>query len=50
LLAYGAVNLLWYFTPYAFVGVEYLHGRHELVGGASGSADRVMMSLKMELN
>jgi hypothetical protein len=50
LLAYGAVNLLWYFTPDAFVGVEYLHGRHELVSGASGSADRLMMSLKMELN
>ena len=50
LVTYGAVNLLWHFTPNAFVGVEYLHGRHELVSGADGSADRVMMSLKMGLN
>jgi hypothetical protein len=50
LVTYGAVNLLWHFTPYAFVGVEYLHGRHELVSGADGSADRLMMSLKMGLN
>lgn len=50
LVTYGAVNLLWHFTPYAFAGVEYLHGRHELISGADGSADRVMMSLKMSFN
>jgi hypothetical protein len=50
LLTYGAVNLLWHFTPKAFVGVEYLHGRHEVISGASGTADRIMVSMKMTIN
>jgi hypothetical protein len=47
---YSAVNLLWHFTPYAFVGVEYLHGMREDISEEDGTADRIMLSVKMNLN
>lgn len=50
LVTYGAVNLLWHFTPYAFVGLEYLHGLRENISGADGTADRLMLSVRMDLN
>ncbi len=50
LVTYGALNLLWHFTPYAFVGMEYLHGLRENISGADGSADRIMLSVRMDLN
>lgn len=50
LATYGAVNLLWHFTDKAFAGIEYLHGLREDLAGEQGTADRVMMSIKMTLN
>lgn len=50
LVTYGAVNLLWHFTDYAFVGVEYLHGLREDLVGDQGTADRIMLSVKMSFN
>jgi hypothetical protein len=47
---YGAVNLLWHFTPYAFVGVEYLHGLRNDINATEGTADRIMLSVKMSFN
>jgi hypothetical protein len=49
-LTYGAVNLLWHFTDYAFVGVEYLHGMKVDVAKNDGTADRIMMSFRLNIN
>lgn len=50
LATYGAVNLLWHFADKAFAGVEYLHGLREDLMGDEGTADRIMLSIKMTLN
>lgn len=50
LVTYGAVNLLWHFTDHSFVGVEYLHGLREDLLGNDGSADRIMLSVRMNIN
>jgi len=47
---YGTVNLLWRFTPYAFVGVEFLHGMRQDVDEDDGTADRIMLSIQMNIN
>ncbi|MBL7965115.1 MAG: porin [Flavobacteriales bacterium] len=47
---YGAVNLLWHFTPYAYAGVEYLHGLRRDINGDEGTADRIMVSVRMNIN
>ena len=46
-LDYGAVNLLYWFLPdRAWAGVEYLYGRRELVGGDTGTANRVQFAVR----
>jgi hypothetical protein len=50
LVTYGAVNLLWHFADHAFVGAEYLHGRREDLLGNDGTADRIMVSVRVDIN
>jgi hypothetical protein len=46
-LDYGAVNLLYWFLPdRAWAGVEYLYGRRELIGGDTGTANRVQFAVR----
>lgn len=46
-LDYGAINLLYWFLPdRAWAGVEYLYGRRELVGGDTGTANRVQFAVR----
>lgn len=49
-LSYAAVNLLWHFTPYAYVGAEYLHGMKVDVAKNDGTADRIMLSVRVDIN
>ena len=49
-LRYGAVNLLYWFLPdRAWVGVEYLYGRREVIDGGTGRADRVQAAVRFNL-
>ncbi|MEX1131650.1 MAG: DcaP family trimeric outer membrane transporter [Flavobacteriales bacterium] len=48
--SYVAANLQWHFTSFAWAGVEYLHGTNENVVGQDGSADRIMLSVQMNIN
>ena len=50
LVTYGAVNLLWHFADHAFVGAEYLHGQREDLLGNDGTADRIMVSVRVDIN
>jgi hypothetical protein len=50
MVSYGAVNLLWHFVDHAFVGVEYLYGLREDLLGNQGTADRIMLSVRMDIN
>jgi hypothetical protein len=50
LVTYGAVNLLWHFADHAFVGAEYLHGLREDLLGEQGTADRIMLSVRVDIN
>jgi hypothetical protein len=46
-LDYAAVNLLYWFLPdRAWAGVEYLHGRREVVSGDSGKANRIQFAVR----
>jgi hypothetical protein len=46
-LDYGAVNLIYWFLPdRAWAGVEYLYGRREIVGGDTGTANRVQFAVR----
>jgi DcaP outer membrane protein len=46
-LDYGAVNLLYWFLPdRAWAGVEYLYGRREVVGGETGTANRIQFAIR----
>ncbi|ATQ43579.1 DcaP family trimeric outer membrane transporter [Caulobacter mirabilis] len=46
--AYLAGNLIWAASPSFTVGVEALHGRHELQNGRSADATRLQVSLKYD--
>jgi hypothetical protein len=48
-LTYLAGNLIWQFTPRAWVGIEYLHGTRDTFDGSDGSADRLQLALKFDL-
>ena len=49
-LDYGAVNLLYWFLPdRAWVGVEYLYGRREVMGGDTGTAHRLQFAIRFNL-
>src|SRR5262249_47874805 len=46
-LDYVAVNLLyWFIDQRAWIGGEYLYGRHELRGGAHGSGNRIQVATR----
>jgi uncharacterized membrane protein len=46
-LDYTAINLLYWFVPNrAWAGVEYLHGRREIVSGEVGAADRIQFAVR----
>ena len=46
-LAYGAVNLLYWFLPNrAWAGVEYLYGRREIVSGDAATANRIQFAIR----
>ena len=47
---YTAANLIWHFTPKAFVGVEYLYGEREDKDGSEGYANRLQFSVKYVFN
>ena len=47
LLDYAAVNLLyWFLKDRAWAGVEYLHGRREVVTDESGTANRLQFAVR----
>jgi hypothetical protein len=49
-LDYTAVNLLYWFIPdRAWAGVEYLHGRREVMGGQDGDANRIQFAVRFNL-
>jgi hypothetical protein len=48
--SYVAANLLWHFTSFAWAGVEYLHGTNEDVAKQDGTADRIMLSVQLNIN
>ena len=49
-LDYGAANLLYWFLPdRAWVGVEYLYGRREVMGGDTGTAHRLQFAIRFNL-
>lgn len=49
-LDYGAINLIYWFLPNrAWVGVEYLYGRHEVFDGGVGRADRLQFAVRYNL-
>ena len=49
-LDYTAVNLLYWFLPdRAWAGVEYLHGRREVMGGQEGDANRLQFAVRFNL-
>jgi hypothetical protein len=50
LASYGAVNLLWHFTPRAFAGVEYLYGLVKNSNEAQGTANRIQFSVEYAFN
>ena len=46
-LDYAAVNLLyWFLKDRAWAGVEYLHGRREVVDDRTGSANRLQFAVR----
>jgi hypothetical protein len=49
-VSYIAANLIWYFAPNAFAGIEYLYGTREDVDGADGDASRLQMSVSYTFN
>ena len=49
-LAYGAVNLLYWFIPNrAWIGGEYLYGRRQLQSGASAAANRIQFAVRFNI-
>lgn len=49
-LDYGAINLIYWFLPNrAWVGVEYLYGRHEVFDGGVGTANRLQFAVRYNL-
>lgn len=49
-VGYGAVNLVWHLTDFAFAGVEYLYGFRNDIDGSSGSANRIQFSVQVNFN
>lgn len=47
---YGALNLIWNFHSSAFVGIEYLHGGRMDKDLSEGRANRIQMSLRVNIN
>jgi len=48
-LTYGYVNLIRQITARCWAGVEYLHGTRETFDDASGSANRVQLSIRFDI-
>jgi hypothetical protein len=46
LVSYAAADLIWNFTPKAFVGVEYLWGMRKDLDESDGTANRVQLSVR----
>src|SRR5262249_42211186 len=47
---YFAVNLLyWFIDQRAWIGGEYLYGRHELRDGAHGSGNRIQLATRFNI-
>jgi len=47
---YGAINLIWKFHKSAFVGAEYLHGGRKDKDLTEGRANRIQLSLRVNIN
>lgn len=47
---YAAANLVWYFAPQAFTGIEYLWGLRRDSNEAQGTANRVQLSVRYAFN
>ncbi len=47
---YGAVNLVWEVTKNGFAGIEYLHGGRKDINDAKGTANRLQISIQVNIN